>query len=109
MGDLYIDYEDRGEVQDYKRSLDLEDANVRTEFTIDGEQYTQEVFASAPDDAIIIKLASTNEEGMNFNLRLDRPKDNGHSTVTVSNPSDSEIAMVGEVTQYGGVKDSKPA
>lgn len=108
MGDLYIDFDDDRKVENYKRSLDFDNALVKTTYTIDGHRFTQKVFASNPDDVMIIHLETTNPDGMGFSLKMNRPKDSGHQTVTVSNPSENEISMSGMVTQYGGKKFSEP-
>jgi len=108
MGDLYIDFLKDKNVDDYSRILSLDDAVVTVKYTSDGNEYTQKVFVSNPDDILVIELATTSQEGMNFNLKLDRPKDGGRPTVTTRNPSDTEISMKGMVTQFGGKRNSKP-
>ncbi|SNZ01506.1 glycosyl hydrolase family 95 catalytic domain-containing protein [Flagellimonas pacifica] len=108
MGDLYIDYKGKDVVSNYRRELDLNTALVTTSYTLNKAQYTQRVLASHPDDALVIELATTSKDGLNLELRLDRPKDHGQSTVNVSNPADDEISMKGMVTQYGGKRFSKP-
>ncbi|MCM4156999.1 glycoside hydrolase family 95 protein [Gramella sp. AN32] len=107
MGDLWIDFGDDRKVDNYTRSLDLQKAIVKTKYSIEGETYTEEVFASAKDDVLVIRLTTTASEGMDFRLSLSRPEDHGHPTVSVSNPSDTEISMKGMVTQYGGKVMSK--
>ncbi|UJH90709.1 glycoside hydrolase family 95 protein [Antarcticibacterium sp. 1MA-6-2] len=107
MGDLFIQFEDRGPIENYRRSLNLNTAEVVVNYTSGDADYNQKVLASAPDDVVIIELSTTSKKGMDLKLRLDRPKDEGHSTVTLSNPSSSEISMKGEVTQYGGRKHSQ--
>ncbi|MFD1614115.1 glycosyl hydrolase family 95 catalytic domain-containing protein [Gelatiniphilus marinus] len=108
MGDLFIDFHQKKEIENYKRSLNLDDALATVNYTSKGNSYSQKVFASAADDALVIELSTTANEGLNLNLKLDRPLDNGHETVTISNPSDSQISMIGMVTQFGGMKNSKP-
>ncbi len=107
MGDLYIDFE-HDSIENYTRSLSLDKALVTVKYKAGTALVTENIFCSAIDNVMIIELETTSKNGINFNLRLDRPDDNGHRTVTVSNPSDSEIAMEGVVTQYGGKKFSKP-
>ena len=107
LGDLYIDFEKEKQVENYTRALNLNDALVNVEYTSGGNGYTQKVFASHPDDVLVIELATTAPDGMDISLRLDRPDDTGRKTVTVTNPSHDEIAMKGMVTQYGK-RDSKP-
>ena len=107
MGDLWIDFGEDRKIHDYTRSLDLQNALVKTEYSIEGEAYTEEVFASAEDDVLVIRLTTTASDGMDFRLSLSRPEDHGHPTVSVSNPSNTEISMKGMVTQYGGKLMSK--
>lgn len=108
MGDLFIDFAEKREVQDYKRSLSLDDAVARVDYVSDGNKYSQTVFSSAVDDVLVVELETDAEAGLNLSLRLNRPEDKGHKTVTITNPSENEISMMGMVTQYGGKKMSKP-
>lgn len=108
MGDLYIDFQDKKKIEKYTRSLSLDDALVHISYTSDGNEYSEKVFASAPDNVLVIELKTTAKEGMNFKLKLDRPLDRGHTTAETSTPSNNEITMLGMVTQYGGVKNSTP-
>ena len=108
MGDLYIDFLEDKSVGKYSRELNLDDAVVTVRYSSGGHEYSQTVFASNPDDVLVVELSTTNPEGMVFNLKLDRPKDEGQPTVTTQNPSDNEISMKGMVTQRNGKRDSKP-
>ncbi|SKB71348.1 alpha-L-fucosidase 2 [Salegentibacter holothuriorum] len=107
MGDLYLDFEHSGKIENYKRSLSLNDALAEVHYEIDGDQYHRKIFATAADDAIIIQLSTTSSKGLNFNVNLDRPEDEGHKTVELTNPAQNQIAMLGEITQFGAVKNSK--
>ncbi|APS38950.1 glycosyl hydrolase family 95 catalytic domain-containing protein [Salegentibacter sp. T436] len=108
MGDLYLDFEHSGKVKNYRRSLSLNDALAEVSYTIDGEQYHRKIFATAADDAIIVQLSTTAKAGLNFSVNLDRPKDEGYKTVEVSSPAENQISMLGEITQMGAIKNSKP-
>lgn len=107
MGDLFINF-DENEVTDYTRRLNLNKALVSSNYKINGYDVSQNVFSSFPDDVLVIKLKTENPAGLNFNLKLSRPDDNGHPTVSVSTPSNNTLKMKGMVTQYAGMKDSKP-
>jgi alpha-L-fucosidase 2 len=108
MGDLYIDFYEDKTIEDYSRCLSLNDALVQVNYKSGGNNYTQKVFTSKPDDVLVIELATTNPSGMDFSLKMDRPKDKGRPTVITGNPSDNEISMKGIVTQFGGKRNSKP-
>ena len=86
----------------------MDNAIVTTQYTADGSEISEKVFASAPDNVLVIELNTNSKEGINLNLRLDRPKDKGEETVKITSISQNEIAMSGMVTQLGGIKESKP-
>lgn len=107
MGDLWLDF-DWKEITEYKRSLNLNTAIAATEFKSEGYSVTQEVFASAPHQAILIKLHTTHPDGFRGAIRLDRPKDMDHPTAESKAVHDNMLRMTGMVTQRGGQLDSKP-
>jgi len=108
MGDLFINFKGEKKVENYKRFLNLNDALVEVNYTSNGVMFSEKVFSSKVDDVLVIQLSTSAEGGMNFDLKLDRPEDHGHKTITTTNPSDSEISMMGMVTQFGGKKESQP-
>ncbi|MBD8488068.1 glycoside hydrolase family 95 protein [Echinicola sp. CAU 1574] len=108
MGDLYIDFDNDLKIENYSRKLSLDEALATVNYTSGGHEYTEKVFASAVDDVLVVQLSTNAEKGLNFQLKLDRPEDTGHPTVTVSAPSKDELVMNGEITQYGGVLNSQP-
>jgi alpha-L-fucosidase 2 len=56
LGDLLIRQELGGHVvSGYRRELNIRDAVARTFYTVDGVDYTREVFASAPDQVLVVK------------------------------------------------------
>ncbi|QBE62291.1 glycoside hydrolase family 95 protein [Pseudoduganella lutea] len=58
LGDLLIRQDLKGEVTGYRRALDIRDGIATTSFTVDGVRYEREVFASAPDGVIVVRLTS---------------------------------------------------
>lgn len=107
MGDLWMDFE-WDSVTEYQRSLDLSTAVTLTEFKSDGHMVMQEVFASEPDQAILIKLHTHHPKGFRGLIRMDRPMDKDHPTAETKTLNDNVLEMKGMVTQRGGQIDSKP-
>ncbi len=72
FGDLLIDRSgfSAADVTDYRRSLDLEDAVARVQFAANGVTHTQEVFASYPRQALVIRLAASGMGELSFTARL---------------------------------------
>ncbi|ULC58049.1 glycoside hydrolase family 95 protein [Flaviramulus sp. BrNp1-15] len=107
MGDLFINFEDK-KVENYTRKLNLSEAFVESNYDVDSYNVSQKIFSSAADDVLVVKISTTNPEGLNYDLKLSRPDDNGHKTVEVTTPNENTIKMNGMVTQYAGAVHSKP-
>ncbi|GHA27877.1 alpha/beta hydrolase [Salinimicrobium marinum] len=107
MGDLFIEYKNDN-ITDYRRELNLEKAITTTTYKADGHKVSQEIFSSAPNDVLVVRIKTENPEGMDFKLSLSRPKDQGHPTVKVSSPKQNMLKMEGMITQYGGARNSEP-
>jgi len=91
LGDLLINQTIKGEVENYHRELDLNTAIASTSFSVDGVNYSREVYASFADDVIVLKLKSNKKGTLNFDL----------STQSALQPkwekiSDTEIEMTGK-------------
>ncbi len=70
FGDVYIDFENHDHYTNYYRELDLENAICKTTYTIDQTNFTREVFASYPDDIVVIHLQSEGPSSMNFSVGM---------------------------------------
>jgi alpha-L-fucosidase 2 len=75
LGDLFIDYEWDAKPESYSRELDLATGIAKTLFKIGGKQVIQEVFASAPDNIIVIHISSPDGLPLAASLRMEREKD----------------------------------
>lgn len=69
VGNLYIDFDDKSEETDYRRTLDLNTAIVTTGYSRGGNNILTEYFASAPDSVIAVRLSAS--EPLNLILRYD--------------------------------------
>ncbi|MFL0681831.1 MAG: glycosyl hydrolase family 95 catalytic domain-containing protein [Algoriphagus aquaeductus] len=107
LGDLWLDF-DWKEVSEYRRSLDLEKAVAEISFLSEGYQVRQQVFASAPDQAVLIQLTTDHPAGFNGKIRLNRPSDQGFPTAQTTALHSQLLELSGMVTQRSGQIDSKP-
>ncbi len=107
MGDISIKFEDHNGYTEYKRELSLDSAVVTSVYKVNGGMVMQQVFSSTPDNVLVIHLKSSVPEGLNCEVKLSRPEDNGHQTVQVSS-IENGLKMDGMVTQYGGMINSEP-
>ena len=79
-------------VSDYRRSLDLSDAIARVSYQQNGINFTREIFVSAPDQAIVIRITADKRGAVNFDAGLDRPE---RFTTTVD--STNGLLMTGQL------------
>jgi len=75
LGDIYLSFDSVAPFSNYQRELHLNPGISRTVFTIDGITYTREVFASAPDNIIVIHLTADKPGAINTTIALQRKKD----------------------------------
>ncbi len=73
LGDLHIQFDPLENITNYKRTLDLQTAITTSEFVSDGVKYTREVFATAPNEVIVVKLTASEKGKLNFATWMDRP------------------------------------
>ena len=97
VGDVVINYAGslagrRGEFPGYQRKLDLETGIAASTFVLDGVRHTQEVFASAVDDIIVVRITSEQAGKLNFKLSLARKQD-----ATASATNHNELTMKGQI------------
>ena len=62
-----------GAVTHYERTLDLDRAVATTRYTRDGVTFTREVFASLPDQVIIVRFTADRPQSLSFTARMDTP------------------------------------
>jgi alpha-L-fucosidase 2 len=56
LADLRLIFDHESTISDYRRELDLDAAVARVSYRVDGVRYMREVFASHPDQAIVVRL-----------------------------------------------------
>jgi alpha-L-fucosidase 2 len=75
LGDLYLRSPDQAKVSDYRRELDLDSGIARVTYAINGVHFKREVFASLPDEVIVIRIESDRKGAISFRASMDRPSD----------------------------------
>ena len=63
-----------GQITDYRRSLNLEEAIARTEFTVGTTRFRREAFVSFPDQVLVIRISASEPGQITFALSLDSPQ-----------------------------------
>jgi len=68
LGDIILKQQLNGEVSNYYRDLNISNATATTRFTVNGVEYTREMFSSAPDQVIIIRLKASQPKALSFSV-----------------------------------------
>lgn len=71
LGELSINMELDGKARNYSRSLELATAVSDVHFTVNEVEFTREVFVSAPDEAMIIHITSSQEGSVSLTCGID--------------------------------------
>ncbi|MGI4827299.1 MAG: glycoside hydrolase family 95 protein [Janthinobacterium lividum] len=74
LGRLELNFDglDDASATDYRRALDLDAAVATTSFVEHGIHFTREVFTSAPDQAIIVRLGADQPHALSLGISLAR-------------------------------------
>lgn len=70
LGDLYLDFEHSAPIEDYRRELDLAHATIRVSYQSGGVSFIREIFASHPDNVIVIRLTADQPGALKFHAKL---------------------------------------
>ncbi len=75
LGDLWLDFGDAGATDGYRRELSLDSALARTSYRVDGVEIRREVFASKPDEVIVVRVECGDPGCPAFDVALSRPEE----------------------------------
>lgn len=95
FGNILLDFADHDNAINYQRKLDLEDAISSVAYEVEGVNFTREVFASNPNQAIITRIEASSKGALNVGISLGTP----HSIYDVSIEGDV-IILKGKVNDY---------
>ncbi|GIH03078.1 large protein [Rhizocola hellebori] len=90
VGNLRLTFPSGAGVSEYLRHLDLTNATTAVSYLQNGVRHQREVFASAPDQVIAIRLTADRSGSITFSARFDSPQ-----RTTVSSPDSATVAIDG--------------
>jgi len=73
LGDLWLDFSAISAVDDYRRDLDLAAGIAGVRFRAGDVDFRREIFSSAPDQILVVRLEAQGNSALSFAVRLDRP------------------------------------
>ena len=92
FGDIVLSFPGHEDATEYYRELDLDNAIVTTKYSVDAVNYSRRIFASYPDQAIVMKIEADTRGSINLNATLASP----HEGV-VTKVENETIVMSGKV------------
>ncbi len=90
LGDIFLDFGER-EIYDYRRELNLETGISKTSYISSGINYIIKVFASAPENIIVIHLKGSKKAALSLSVKLKREKD------AVTFAKNNKLIMKGQI------------
>ncbi|MEO7540052.1 MAG: glycoside hydrolase family 95 protein, partial [Pyrinomonadaceae bacterium] len=109
LANLHLFFDHGKDVTGYKRVLDLKTAIATTTYSAGGVQYKREVFASAVDHVIVIRLTADKPGQITFTANLRGVRNQAHSNYGTDyfrmDPVGTDcLAVTGKSADYLGVK-----
>ena len=69
LGDVLIDQDFEGKKPtNYHRELDIQNSLTHTSFTVDGINYSREIFISAPDQIMVVHITADKKNSLNLSI-----------------------------------------
>jgi alpha-L-fucosidase 2 len=90
VGDLALTFPQVDAVENYRRDLDLTTATAHVSFSSGGVTFSREVFASAPDQVIVVRLTASRPGQISFEARMQTPQ-----RATVEATAEGDLVMRG--------------
>jgi alpha-L-fucosidase 2 len=95
LADLHLTFDHAGTSSDYRRDLDLDRAIASVSYKLGDARFTREVFISAVDQVIVVRLAGSESGSLNFTAALSSPL---QSTSQAS--ADGTIRLTGKAPSH---------
>src|SRR4051812_31936416 len=95
LGTLRFTFQHPGEVNNYRRELNLETACARTSYTVNETRFDRLAFVSAPDQVVVVRVTASVPGQLNCTIALDGPL-----KTTVSSPAPNRLLLTGKAAAH---------
>ncbi|MBE3084856.1 MAG: glycoside hydrolase family 95 protein, partial [Bacteroidetes bacterium] len=102
VGNLELTFpgHDSANVRNYYRELDIEKAITQTSYNVNGVRFTRTVFASIPDQVIVVRLTADKPGSITFTAGASCP----HTISGISTKGNDLLVISGTTSDHEGVK-----
>ena len=73
LGDLWLDFPTNAAAENYRRDLDLDRAVAGVSYTVNGVRFRREIFSSAADQVLVVRLTADSPGQISFAAGLTTP------------------------------------
>jgi len=109
LGNLQLTFPGHENATDYRRELDLDGAVARVEYTVDGTRFVREIFSSAPDQVIVIRISANRPGAVSFTAALEGDRNQAHSNYgtdyfQMDGVAPNTLRLTGKSSDYLGIE-----
>ena len=109
FANLILSFKNEKEVTDYKRWLDLGTGITSVQYKVNGVTYSREVFSSAPDQVIAVRLTADKPGSISFTAQLRGERNGAHSNYAtdyfrMDGDGTDELILTGKSADYMGIE-----
>ena len=109
FANLILNFKNEKEVTDYKRWLDLGTGINSVQYKVNGVTYRREVFSSAPDQVIAVRLTADKPGSISFTAELRGERNGAHSNYAtdyfrMDGVGNDELVLTGKSADYMGIE-----
>jgi len=95
VGDLVLEFPGHDGATEYRRGLDLDAAAATTTYKVGDTTYRREVFASFPDQVIVVRLEAQGEGKLDFTASFASP----HKSAKAAADGKDGLLLTGQVAE----------
>ncbi len=96
FGDLHLHFPDAQKAGDYRRELDLDTAIAGVTYIVDSAKFTREVFSSAVDQVIVMRISADKDSRVSFTAKMSSPQPDTSTVV-----AGKQLALRGQMRPDG--------
>ena len=108
LGNLRLSFPGHDKTTDYQRELDLDGAVARVSYAVAGVHFIREVFASAVDQVIVVRISADRPGAISFTAQLEGVRNPDHSNYgtdyfQMDGVQPNRLRLTGKSTDYLGI------
>src|SRR6185312_11980503 len=109
LGDIVLSFKNEQHVSGYKRWLDLKTGVAGVQYTVNGITFQREVFASAPDQVIAVRITADKPGSISFTAELRGTRNGSMSNYAtdyfrMDGVGNDGLALTGKSADYMGIE-----